>query len=42
MAMDGEGASKAGGWTIELLSDFGTAYLKHMIKERSGLDLSGG
>jgi hypothetical protein len=34
-----EGASKMGGWTFGLLKDLGTAYLKHVAKERLGLDL---
>ena len=34
-----EGASKMGGWTFSLLKDMGTAYLKHVAKERLGLDL---
>ncbi|MGE8131573.1 DUF2513 domain-containing protein [Methylobacterium sp. NPDC080182] len=34
-----EGASKMGGWTFGLLKDLGTAYLKHVAKERLGLDI---
>lgn len=34
-----DGASKMGGWTFGLLKDLGTAYLKHVAKERLGLDL---
>lgn len=34
-----DGASKMGGWTFGLLKDLGTAYLKHIAKERLGLDL---
>lgn len=34
-----EGASKMGGWTFGLLKDLGAAYLKHVAKERLGLDL---
>jgi hypothetical protein len=34
-----EGASKVGGWTFGLLKDMGSAYLKHVAKERLGLDL---
>ena len=34
-----EGASKMGGWTFDLLKDMGKAYLKHVAKERLGLDL---
>lgn len=34
-----EGASRMGGWTFGLLKDLGTAYLKHVAKERLGLDL---
>jgi hypothetical protein len=32
-------ATKAGGWTVGLIKDLGTAYLKHVIKERAGIDL---
>lgn len=32
-------ATKAGGWTLGVLKDLGTAYLKHIIKERAGIDL---
>jgi hypothetical protein len=35
-----EGASKAGGWTLGVIKDLGLAYLKHVIKERTGVDLS--
>lgn len=34
-----EGASKMGGWTFGLIKDLATAYLKHVAKERLGLDL---
>lgn len=34
-----DGATKMGGWTFGLLKDLGTAYLKHVAKERLGLDL---
>ncbi len=34
-----EGASKVGGWTFGLIKDLGTAYLKHVAKERLKLDL---
>lgn len=34
-----DGASKMGGWTFGLLKDLGTAYLKHVAKERLGLNL---
>lgn len=34
-----DGASKMGGWTFGLLKDLGTAHLKHVAKERLGLDL---
>ena len=34
-----EGASRMGGWTFDLLKDMGRAYLKHVAKERLGLDL---
>ena len=34
-----EGASKMGGWTFGLLKDLGTAYLKHVAKERLGIEL---
>ena len=34
-----DGASKMGGWTFGLLKDLGTAYLKHVAKERLGLEL---
>ncbi|MCJ2043807.1 DUF2513 domain-containing protein [Methylobacterium sp. J-078] len=34
-----DGASKMGGWTFGLLKDLGTAYLKHVAKERLGIDL---
>jgi len=31
--------AKAGGWTVGLIKDLGTAYLKHIIKEKAGIDL---
>ena len=34
-----DGAGRIGGWTFGLLKDLGTAYLKHVAKERLGLDL---
>jgi hypothetical protein len=34
-----DGASRMGGWTFGLLKDIGAAYLKHIAKERLGLDL---
>lgn len=34
-----EGAGKVGGLTFGLIKDLGTAYLKHVAKERLGLDL---
>lgn len=34
-----EGAGKVGGLTFGLVKDLGTAYLKHVAKERLGLDL---
>lgn len=34
-----DGASKMGGWSFGLLKDLGTAYLKHVAKERLGIDL---
>lgn len=33
------GASKVGGWTASLVLEVGKAYLKHLAKERLGLDL---
>ena len=32
-------ATKAGGWTLGLLKDLGTAFVKQVIKERTGLDI---
>jgi hypothetical protein len=34
-----DGAGKMGGWTFGLLKDLGAAYLKHVAKERLGIDL---
>ncbi len=34
-----DGAPKVGGWTFGLIKDLGTAYVKHLVKERLGLDL---
>jgi hypothetical protein len=33
------GASKVGGWSMDMLKALGTAYLKHAAKEKLGLDL---
>ncbi|MBQ0820972.1 DUF2513 domain-containing protein [Microvirga sp. HBU67558] len=34
-----EGASKAGGWTVQLLADFSKAILKQKLKEMTGFEL---
>jgi hypothetical protein len=34
-----DGASKVGSWSVGFIKDLGTAYAKHLAKERLGLEL---
>jgi hypothetical protein len=34
-----EGAAQVGGWSFGILKDLGAAYVKHLAKERLGIDI---